>query len=899
MKETLSVPTGLWCNYLTNPLGVESQKPLLGWQITAKQEGWQQSAYQILVASSLELLERDEGDLWDSGKVRSSQSVHISYQGRPLASREMCYWKVRVWDQEDSPGPWSQHAWWEMGLLSELDWHARWICAQRKPVNDEGLEALHSYSQFPGGFPAPMFRKSFTVDKKPIKARAYISGLGYYELQLNGEKVGDTVLDPAVSVYDKTVHYQTYDLTDQLQMGENAVGVLLGDGWYNCFTAEVWNFAQAPWRDDVKLLLQIHLDFEDGTQQVIATDPTWRVAMSPITFNGLRNGEYYDARLEQPGWSSPGFDDSNWQQALLARAPGGVLKSQQMVPIRRTGSIEPVSCQEVKPGVWVYDLGQNISGWAKIRLQGEAGTTVTLKYAEKLKADGDIDPSNIDIFVKKGEFQTDRYTLKGEGTEIWEPSFTYHGFRYVQVTGFPGTLTLDNLTGEVVHTDFATRGEFSCSNELFNTIQRCARWSTLTNYHGIPTDCPHREKNGWTGDAQLSAEQTLLNFNPMTAYTKWLADFIDVQRPSGQLPGFVPTGGWGFNWGSGPAWDSALILIPWYQYVYCGDLNILRQMYPSMIKYMAFLTSMAIDGIVDFGLGDWCPPEGNENLKTPVALTSTAYYYVDTVLLSKIASLLGDCERAEAYKKQAVQIRAAFRARFIDNDAKAVGPNTQTALACALYQGLALPEETGWILERLVAEIEKCSWHLDFGILGAKYVLHSLTEYDRADVAYAIASQETYPSWGYWIQQGATTLWEDWQGESSRNHHMFSDISAWFYKGLAGINPDPEEPGFKHIIIRPNPVGDLKWVRCWHESLYGKIVCNWERTDDQFTLKLEIPANNRATVLLPAEKPEQVAESGVPIAKSSRVEIAGQQGRRLCLKILSGSYDFRIGNFDW
>jgi alpha-L-rhamnosidase len=306
---------------------------------------------------------------------------------------------------------------------------------------------------------------------------------------------------------------------------------------------------------------------------------------------------------------------------------------------------------------------------------------------------------------------------------------------------------------------------------------------------------------------------------------------------------------------------------------------------------------MAEDGIADFGLGDWCPPEGNQDMKTPAAITDTAYFYADSVVLAKIAALLGDEERAEAYEKQAAEIRAAFHARFVDSEQKKVGPNTQTALACALYQGLAYPDETGWILAQLIAEIEKCHWHLDFGILGAKYVLHSLTEHGRADVAYAIAAQKTYPSWGYWIAQGATTLWEDWQGEASRNHHMFSDISAWFYKGLAGINPDPDQPGFKHIIIRPNPVGDLAWVRCWHESLYGKIVCNWRRKGDQFLLQLEIPANSHATVLLPVKDPAQVTESGKPIAQNDAIAVAGQQGERLACKLPSGSYEFTVENF--
>lgn len=529
----------------------------------------------------------------------------------------------------------------------------------------------------------------------------------------------------------------------------------------------------------------------------------------------------------------PDYDDSDWQHVRIVPGPGGVLRSQQMTPIRITKTIESISVNEVRPGVWVYDLGQNISGWPQLTVSGPEGTTITLKYAEKLREDGDIDDSNIRTFVKSGEFQTDKYTLKGSGIEVWEPKFTYHGFQYIQMTGFPGTPILDNLRGRVVHTAFQKRGEFSCSNPLLNTIQQCAEWSTLTNYHGIPTDCPHREKNGWTGDAHLSAEQVLFNFNPMTAYRKWMSDFRDVQRPSGQLPGIVPTGGWGFNWGSGPAWDSAAILIPWYLYVYCGDIEVLKEHYTCMKSYVDFVTTMASDHIVNFGLGDWCPPVGGSSgHKCPTAVTSTAYYYVDTVILAKAAKLLGNDTDAVKYGELAEEIRKAFRAEFMDSEAGQVAGDCQTSIACALYQGLVDEFDKPKFAKALVKTVEEADRHIDAGILGTKYVMHSLTESGYADLAYEIATQTTFPSWGYWIQQGATTLWESWTGDASRNHHMFGDISAWFYKALAGINPDIADPGFKHIIISPNPVKGLDWVEAWHKCMYGVIRSNWkvERT---------------------------------------------------------------------
>jgi alpha-L-rhamnosidase len=475
-----------------------------------------------------------------------------------------------------------------------------------------------------------------------------------------------------------------------------------------------------------------------------------------------------------------------------------------------------------------------------------------LKYSEKIHEDGSIDTSNIDTYVKSGEFQTDKYILKGDGMETWEPRFTYHGFQYVQIAGFPGTPSLDSLCGRVVHTALEKRGSFKCSNELLNSIQECSLRSTLYNYHGVPTDCPHREKNGWTGDAALSAEQVLLNFNPVSAYEKWLKDIRDVQRGSGQLPGIVPTGGWGFNWGSGPAWDSVLILIPWYIYLYCGDQSVLEDLYENMKKYVEFMTSMAEDGICNFGLGDWCPPVGGpEAFKSPTAVTDTAYYYLDTMILAETASLLGRKEDHSSFAALAASIRKAFRKEFLDTETGLVKGNCQTSTSCALYQGMINPEEQSRVLEKLVEQIEAANRHIDCGILGAKYVMHVITDLGRADLAYAMATQTDFPGWGHWIAQGATTLWETWAGDSSLNHHMFSDISAWFYKGLAGINPDTREPGFKHILLKPNPVEGLGWVNASHESAYGMIVCNWKVEKDEFSIHVEVPVNCHATLYMP------------------------------------------------
>ena len=879
-------PVELTCNYLSNPLGVETPQPRLSWVLESQSRNARQSAYQILVVENEEDLEEEMEALWDSGRMETDRSIHIRYDGKPLVSMQRCVWKVRVWDEAGDVSEWSETHSWEMGLLNPEDWHAQWIAGARIPSDPYGAS-----------FAAPMLRTSFDIGKKITEARVYVCGLGYYELEINGERVGDQVLAPAFTRYDRSACYQIFDVTAHLHGGDNAIAAMLGNGWYNCQTKEVWNFHEAPWRGQPKLLCQLRICFDDGSEQLVCTGSGWRVWNSgPVVFDSLRNGETNDARREIGGWSLAGFDDSGWEPAIVVPGPGGVMRSQQMTPIRVTATLKPVSVKKNREGVWVFDLGQNISGWIRLHVEGAPGTEVTMRYGEKLSEDGGVDQSNIDVFIKSGDTQTDRYILSGAGSETWEPRFTYHGFQYVEISGFPGEPILASVEGRVVHTDFAARGGFTSSNELLNKIQNAARWSTLGNYHGIPTDCPQREKNGWTGDAQVSAEQVLLNFDPMTAYHKWMADFRDVQRPSGQLPGIVPTGGWGFLWGCGPAWDIAAVLIPWYLYVYCGDVTILEDQYDSIKSYIDFLATMAVDSIVGFGLGDWCPPEGGpDDHKCPTAVTDTAYYYVGASVLSKIAFLLGRNSDGERYGLIAEKIRDAFRDKFVRGANGEVEGNSQTSLACALYQGMINDDEIPAILRSLEAAVEQTDRHIDCGILGTKYLLHTLTEYGRADLAYDIATQEDFPSWGYWLKQGATTLWERWKGDPSRNHHMYSDVSAWFYKGLAGINPDPGCSGFKHIIFKPNPVSELRFAKAWHRSLYGRIECGWAQNEEGLELKVVVPPNTRATISFPTDDPGAVTADGSPLRDATDVEITGIRGGRLTAGVGSGSYSFTVG----
>ncbi|UCD27394.1 MAG: glycoside hydrolase family 78 protein, partial [Planctomycetota bacterium] len=796
-------------------------------------------------------------------------------EGKPLEIPTDRAWKVSKQNQQG----------WRFDEFNEKGWKSA------KEVVEFGQLPWRDLTQPSGEGPAPIFRKSFTLNQKVRSARAYISGLGYYELYLHGKKVGDHVLDPAFTRYDKRALYVTYDVNDRLRRSDNAVGIMLGNGWYNMPTLAVWNFDKPPWRNRPQLICQLHIEYEDGTTKIITSDRTWKVADGPITFNSVRSGETYDARLEKDGWSKPGYDDTDWRHAAVVDDTKDILSAQQMPPIKIVDTIRPVEITEPRPGLYVYDMGQNFAGWAQLKVTGPTGTKVVMKYGERLNKDGTVRQREIGRFVKRHEFQTDTYILKGEGLEVWEPRFVYHGFRYVQVTGFPGIPDLGNIRGRIAHTSYEQIGRFECSNEIFNKLQENMTWSYGANFFGYPTDCPHREKNGWTGDAHLAGELAMFNFDNCAAYTKWMNDFMDEQQASGEVACIIPTGGWGYHWGNGPAWDSAYILIPWYMYLYYGDLGIFEKHYARVKRYVDFLTAeKAENHIVSWGLGDWVPAK----TVTPPVVTSTAYYYLDALILSKVAGLLGKDSDAAKYADLAGTIRDAFNAKFFDRNTGLYAEGTQTAMSCALYQGLVEPEDIPKVVENLVANIEKNNNHIDTGVLGAKYLPHALTENGRADIAYKVIAQTTQPGWGYWIARRATTLWEDWGGRASLNHIFFGDVSAWFYKGLAGINPDPDLPGFKHIIIRPNVVGDLTEVKAEVNSIRGKIVSEWELDEDKFELDVKIPANCTATVYLPGADKNKVVEDGDPIEEAEGVKFVGVEGGYLVFTAESGEYEFEV-----
>ena len=869
-------PVSLKCEYTVNPIGIDALKPRLSWRLQDERRGAAQTAWQILVATdSLQLL-RGKADAWNSGKIYSDKTNNIQYKGSALQSRKKYYWKVMLWDKDGKPSASSAVASWEMGILQLKEWRGYWI--------NDGNDTTFK--------PAPYFRKTFAAAPGIKKATAYICGLGYYELRINGKKVGDHVLDPGYTRFDKTALYVTYDITSAFSNGENAIGILLGNGWYNEQSRAVWYFHKAPWRERPKFLLNIYVEYVNGKTDLIVSDSSWKTSPSPIIFNNLYSGEYYDARIEQKDWNQPGFNDTEWIKAVACRPQAGKLTAQVMPPVRITKEIKPVSVKRLSDTLYVFDMGQNFAGLSKLHVSGERGTVISLKHGEDLSANGGtrLNQKNISVHYRFEDSteaaQTDKFILKGEGTEEFTQHFAYHGYRYVEVkSDKPINLTANSLTGLVVHTDFERIGTFSCSNDLLNKIYTAGIWSYISNAHSIPTDCPQREKNGWTGDGHIAAEVGLYNFDAILFYEKWINDFVDEQRQSGELPGIIPSSGWGYTFGNGPVWDAAMIFIPWYIYQYYGDDYLIHKYYPHYKRYVDYLTFRADSNhIQHIGLGDWSPYKS----RTPIELTSTSYYYQQALLLSKFASITGKKEDEKYYLQLAEKIKSSINQNLFDKEKSIYANGTQTALSTMLCQDVVPAEYKDRVVDNLVRKAEENDNHLDVGMIGSKYLLNALTENGRNDVAYKIATQTSRPSWGWWLAQGETTFQEGWGLGPSRNHIFLGEIVAWFYKALAGINIDPAKPGYKNIIIKPQFAEGLSSVAAKTTSVHGDIISSWERSGDNIRVNVTIPPNSTATFFLALKAGQTIFESGKPV-KFTRVS-----EKLIRLQITSGKYQFEI-----
>ena len=834
-----STVSRLLCEYLQAPLGVDVKEPRLSWQINSNMPGIKQHTYQLSVGTdSLDVIHM-KGNYWFSKKASGDQLV--IYKGKTLQPFTKYFWAVTIIDNAGHKA--SAISSFETGMMNQQNWKGSWISDTRDTRLKQGA----------------LFRKTFGVGKKIAYARAYISVAGLYELYINGERIGNHGLDPMYTRFDRRNLYVSYDVTSSLNNDRNVIGVMLGNGWYNHQSTAVWDFDKAPWRNRPSFCMDLRITYADGSNETISTGKDWKTINGPITFNSIYTGEHYDATKEIAGWNTVMGVDSSWKQVIYVPAPSRHIVSQMMVPITDGELIPAKQMNRFADTSYVFDLGRNISGCSEIRLKGEKGTIVRLKHGERLYANGHVDQSNIDVHYRPVDdtdpFGTDVYILKGMGEEKFRPRFNYKGFQYVEVSSSkPVILTKESLNGYFMHSAVNVAGKVQSSDSIINKIWWATNNSYLSNLFGYPTDCPQREKNGWTGDAAIAVETGLYNFDGITVYEKWMADHRDEQQPNGVLPSIIPTGGWGYEWGNGPDWTSTIAIIPWNLYLFYGNTKPLADNYDHIKSYVDHINEVYPSGLVSWGLGDWVPVKS----VSPVELTSTCYYYADVMILAKSAHLLGKEKDHAYYTLLASKIQHVFTEKYLDSTNMIVGNGTQTELAVPLYWGIIPEKWKPMVAANLAKKVEHDSAQLDVGLLGTKAILNALSENGYANIAYRLASNRSYPSWGWWIMNGATTLYENWKidaaNDISLNHIMFGEIGAWFYKALGGIRPDPAFPGFKNILLEPFFVKGLDSFSCYHDGPYGRIASSWKRVNNKIEYKVTVPPNSTATLTLRAKR---------------------------------------------
>ncbi len=878
------VPERLTCEYRMAPV-VDMAQPRLSWINRAPEgaKGAAQSAWQIRVATSKENLLSGKADAWDSKKVKSGQSTLVKYGGEPLRSCRTYWWQVRVWDRDGKASAWSEPARWTMGVLDPSEWKCRWIGAPW-----QGEESLvDAGGEVPP--PAPMMRKSFAVDKKVASARFFGTGLGYFELYLNGRKVSDDVLVPNQTNYDKReglnsgvipvddkfreyrVMYLGYDVTDMLQQGENVIGTVLGNGFYNAKIHWV-----KPYRSP-RFFGQLHIVYEDGTQQIVSSDESWKAAQGPIV-DMLYSGEHYDARREIAGWNAPGFDDSAWQNVALRNAPLGRLVAQSSPSDKVMEVLEPVAVEKLGEGHYKVDFGQEISGWLHLHgLRGEAGRRIDIRY------------------ISESPNGSNSYTMKGEGEESYHTHFSWYVFREVELTGWPGELRPEQLRAEAVYTETEADSYFECSNELFNTINRIWRRSQTDNMHGcIASDCPHRERSAYTGDGQAAFVTVIHNFDVASFYTKWIRDIWGAQNvETGYVPNAAP---WQPGCGGGVAYGAAMNIMPWEFYVHYGDRDMLESNYEAMKEQLRFMDGWVdADGIMLMetphqwmNLGDWCPA-----FEFPAAaMVHTFYRWRCADFTARAAEVLGHDDDARRYARLAQRTAEAFHKRFYDPEKGSYGPYGGNVFALRI----GVPETyRDRVVAALAQDIRNNGGHLDTGIFGTQFFFEVLAENGLNELAFEAMNKRDYPSFGLWIEQGATTTWEQWDGGNSRNHPMFGGGLTWFYRKLAGMSADASQPGYRHIVFRPQPAGDLTYARYGKRTPYGDASIDWRRENGRFTMTVEVPVGSTATVYVPGATDAASAGADASDLKKGLVtfESAGDGYARF--SVAAGRYTFRVG----
>lgn len=909
---SVNPPQNLRVDYNANPLGIDNPKPGFSWEDGDLNRGAVQSAYRIIISSSMDKLNSEKGDIWDTHKVKSKQTIQVSYDGVPLKSSTRYFWKAWIWDGNDSASIASDPAWFETGLLNPMDWKGSWISDNRKPP----VKAEEFYKEIP----APLFRKTFNVKKNISRARLYISGLGYYEAFLNGQKVGDHHLDPGWTKYSKTVYYAAYDITSQIMDGANAIGVVLGNGWYNPLPMRLfgrWNLREILTIGQPKVIAQLEITYADGTNDIISTDKSWRTTEGPVIRNNVYLGEWYDARLEKKGWATPEYQKNDWSVVQIAEPPQGELKWQYIPPIRHTRTVFPIRISEPEPGMYVVDMGRNFAGEIKFRVSASAGTVIKFRYAELINPDGTLDfRTTAATQIKEGgisggpgapptAWQEDRYISRGGDNEIFYPQFTFHGFRYVEITGLPYRPSLNDIEGIRMNADLPGNGSFQCSNPLFNKIQKIVEWTMLSNVFSIESDCPAREKFGYGGDMVAAGETYMYNFDMSNFYQKTVRDFSRDQLASGGMTECAPNigiNGGGLTENTGPVgWTLAHPFLVEKIYKYYGNLELAKEQYPAIKDLVDFYDEHAPDHIIMVGIGDH-----NSVDERPTPVSSTAFFYHHVRILSELAGLLGRDEDAEKYSGLADEIKEAFIKKFVDENTGEVYTHTEAAQVFALYYDL-LPEN----LRRKALQVLRDEiflhhhGHVSTGIFTTKMMLEYLSDHNMDEINFTMMNQKDFPGYGYMIDNGATTLWENWDFEQhdSKNHPMFGSVSEWFHRSVLGIQQTKNSVGFSEIVIRPAVVGGLTWADGYYQSVRGRIKSSWWKLENKVIMNISIPANTKAFVYLPVAENSRpdIFEGGIRLVKEGEVEklpedfkFIGKTREHYIFETGSGRYHFEV-----
>ncbi|MBX3177133.1 MAG: glycoside hydrolase family 78 protein [Candidatus Hydrogenedentes bacterium] len=918
-------PERLRCEYLENPLGIDVAVPRLSWIVTSGERGQRQTAWQIQAASTPEKLAAGDADRWDSGKVESDETLHIPYGGAPLHSRAQVFWRVRAWDMNGAQGEWSAPAAWSMGLLDKAEWTAAWISFK----DDTPFDASQEKMVLP---PARYYRKDFAAPKEIKRATIYATALGIYEFSLNGERITDQLFAPGWPDYHQRAYYHTYDVTTRLQQGDNTWGAILADGWYSGYLGYGLLVGYGPnksgrafYGKTPAFQAQLEIEYADGSKEIVITDPTWKTATGPILIADMQMGETHDARLEMPGWDAPGFDDAAWKSAIHAedngsiRVPywdqgGGktvelgfqeppVYQSHPGVPIRPIERIAAKSINEIESGVYIVDLGQNISGVVELKVKGPSGTRVQLRHGEMLHQDGTLMTENL-----RKALATDVYILKGDPDgETWRPRFTFHGFQFVEVTGLPEAPTPDTVTGVVIHSDTPLRSQFACSDDMVNQLFSNIVWTQRANFLELPTDCPQRdERLGWTGDAQIYARTATINADVGAFFTKWIQDLEEAQKPNGAYPEYAPHpmnhGRDGISWGTG--WMDAGVIVPYAVYQAYGDTRVIERHYDAMARFMEFRRSLAPDFQGVFTGNDW--GDWLSLSKTPIEYIDACYFYYTASRMAEMADAIGKTENAAKYRDWMRQIQARFVKNYLNDDAS-LAVRTQTAYAVALNVGILPEGQRGAAGDRLAALIAEENHAMSTGFIGTHPLLPALTDTGHHDLAVRLLQNRKYPSWGFPVVNGATTVWERWNsytieggfvaGMNSFSHYAFGAVCEWMFTDLAGI--DTDGPSYKHIILRPgipsagsNPdFAPIEWVEAEYDSIRGKIKVAWKKTESGLECNVTIPANTTATLELPVGEGAVVTEGGRALAEAGiAVESDGK------MRLAAGSYQIVQSN---